>query len=220
FEEVLSQEPFKGEQTFERMLSQKTFEETTPQDMYREIQHEPEIFISDLEILNDGASFQVTSKRKGIFKGFSSQETFIERMPQDIYMDLENLNNETSTELIPQDLYMDVHESKIFIPDLENLNDKKYSPKVTPKKWTLDNSYSQDKEISKFTKYNNGDSARTFRESNTDLSENLSLSNVKIYNKIPDDQKINLKNSVTTFVRAVLKRVIPEDFWGCNDNQQ
>ncbi|CAG8471756.1 12952_t:CDS:2 [Racocetra persica] len=33
--------------------------------------------------------------------------------------------------MIPQDLYMDVHESKIFILDLENLDDKKYSPKVT-----------------------------------------------------------------------------------------
>jgi len=33
--------------------------------------------------------------------------------------------------MIPQDLYMDVHESKIVIPDLENLDDEKYPPKVT-----------------------------------------------------------------------------------------
>ncbi|CAG8771697.1 11334_t:CDS:2, partial [Racocetra persica] len=38
--------------------------------------------------------------------------------------------DKTSTEMIPQDLYMDVHEAKIFILDLENLNDEKYSPKV------------------------------------------------------------------------------------------
>ncbi|CAG8687435.1 26314_t:CDS:2, partial [Racocetra persica] len=100
FEEVSSQELFKEERTFERVLSQKTFEETTPQDIYREIQHKPEIFISDLEILNDEASFQVTSKGKDIFKGFSSQETFIERMPQDMYIDLENLNNMMSSQEI------------------------------------------------------------------------------------------------------------------------
>ena len=60
-------------------------------------------------------------KGKGIFKGLPSQETFIESMPQDMYMDLENLDNvmssqetfkgepifervssqETSTEMIP-----------------------------------------------------------------------------------------------------------------------
>ncbi|CAG8685633.1 16567_t:CDS:2, partial [Cetraspora pellucida] len=122
FEEVSSQETFKGERTFERVLSQKTFEETTPQDMYRELQHESEIFISDLEILNDGASFQETFKGKGIFKGLSFQETFIRREHTAKY--------ENSTEMIPQELYMDVHESKIVIPDLENL-DKKYPLKVT-----------------------------------------------------------------------------------------
>ncbi|CAG8645052.1 11286_t:CDS:2, partial [Cetraspora pellucida] len=72
--------------------------------------------------------------------------------------------------------------------DLENLDDEKYPPKVTLsliyngycddyRNDFKNNSYSQDKKISKFIKYNNGDSARTFRESNTDLSENLSLSN-------------------------------------------
>ncbi|CAG8631195.1 15794_t:CDS:2, partial [Cetraspora pellucida] len=62
---------------------QKTFEETTPQDMYIDLQHESGIFISDLEILNDGASFQ---------------ETFMESMPQDMYMDLENLDNVMSSQ--------------------------------------------------------------------------------------------------------------------------
>ncbi|CAG8767109.1 3668_t:CDS:2, partial [Cetraspora pellucida] len=62
---------------------EKTFEETTPQGMSVDLQHESEIFISDLEILNGGASFQVTFKGKGIFKELSSQETFIESMSQD-----------------------------------------------------------------------------------------------------------------------------------------
>ncbi|CAG8444460.1 8577_t:CDS:2 [Cetraspora pellucida] len=122
FEEVSSQETFKGERSFERVQSQKTFEETTPQDMYMDLQHESEIFISDLEILNDGASFQETFKGKGIFKELSFQETFIRREHAARY--------ETSTEMMPQDLYMELHESKIFIPDLENLDDEKYLPKV------------------------------------------------------------------------------------------
>ncbi|CAG8798903.1 3013_t:CDS:2, partial [Cetraspora pellucida] len=40
------------------------------------------------------------------------------------------------------------HRSTIFIPDLKNSNDERYPPKVTPKKRALNNSYSQDKEIS------------------------------------------------------------------------
>ncbi|CAG8779291.1 8134_t:CDS:1, partial [Cetraspora pellucida] len=62
FEEVSSQETFKEERTFEKVLSQKTFEETIPQDIYMNLQHKSEIFISDLEILNDETSFKETFK--------------------------------------------------------------------------------------------------------------------------------------------------------------
>ncbi|CAG8842293.1 17945_t:CDS:2, partial [Racocetra persica] len=60
-----------------------------------------------------------------------------------------------------------------------------------PKKRALD-SYSQDEKNSKSTKYNSSDSARTFWESNTNLLEDLSLNNAKTYNKIPDDQEIQI----------------------------
>ncbi|CAG8779290.1 8133_t:CDS:1, partial [Cetraspora pellucida] len=56
----------------------------------------------------------------------SSQETF---KGEPIFEKVSS--QETSTEIIPQDLYMDVHESKIVIPDLKNLDDEKYPPKVS-----------------------------------------------------------------------------------------
>ncbi|CAG8605819.1 1264_t:CDS:10, partial [Dentiscutata erythropus] len=37
---------------------------------------------------------------------------------------------------------------------------------------------------------------------------------------IQDVNSSSNKYQVTTFVREVLRRVIPEEFWGCNDNQQ
>ncbi|CAG8577975.1 12525_t:CDS:2, partial [Cetraspora pellucida] len=76
--EVSSQETFKGERTFVRVLYRKTLNKR-PQDMYMDLQHESEIFISDLEFLNDWASFQETFKGKVIFKGLPSQETFVRR---------------------------------------------------------------------------------------------------------------------------------------------
>ncbi|CAG8750672.1 3650_t:CDS:2, partial [Dentiscutata heterogama] len=37
---------------------------------------------------------------------------------------------------------------------------------------------------------------------------------------IQDVNSSSNKYQVTIFVREVLRRVIPEEFWGCNDNQQ
>ncbi|CAG8669833.1 2873_t:CDS:2, partial [Scutellospora calospora] len=63
-----------------------------------------------------------------------------------------------------------ISEFENFVPGLENLNDGKYPPEVTPKKRTLDDPYSQCKEISKSTKYNNNDSIRTSRKSNREVN--------------------------------------------------
>ncbi|CAG8842407.1 17048_t:CDS:2, partial [Gigaspora margarita] len=125
----------------------------------------------------------------------------------------------------------------------------KHSSKKTPKKRDLDDPYLQDEDISKSTKYNYNDCVRTFWKSNTirtDCSENLSSNNTKTSNKMPNNREINSKSmqnklsasstddnsyiqdfnsssniyQVTTFVCAVLRQVIPEEFWGCNDNQK
>ncbi|CAG8679003.1 12059_t:CDS:2, partial [Cetraspora pellucida] len=87
--------------------------------------HESEIFISDLEILNDGASFQETFKEKEIFKEVLFQETFICREHATRYDIISGNFYRNDT----QDLYMDINKSKIVIPDLENLDDDKYSSK-------------------------------------------------------------------------------------------
>ncbi|CAG8564061.1 12_t:CDS:2, partial [Cetraspora pellucida] len=55
---------------------------------------------------------------------------YVKSMPQDMYMDLENLNNVMSSQEIFKGEPI-FEKSKIFIPDLENLDDEKYPPKVT-----------------------------------------------------------------------------------------
>ncbi|CAG8833613.1 2726_t:CDS:2, partial [Racocetra persica] len=50
-------------------------------------------------------------------------------IPQDMYMDWESLNNVMSSQEIFKEEPI-FEKSKIFIPDLENLDDEKYSPKV------------------------------------------------------------------------------------------
>ncbi|CAG8529671.1 2678_t:CDS:10, partial [Dentiscutata heterogama] len=91
-----------------------------------------------------------------------------------------------------QDMYVNSqHERENFILDL------------TPKKRALDDQY---EEISKFTKYNNDDSIRTFRKSNTintDFSENLSLNNTESY---IDDPKVNSKKGARTPANLIFNR--------------
>ncbi|CAG8752639.1 11826_t:CDS:2, partial [Racocetra persica] len=130
----------------------------------------------------------------GTFVRTSSQESFVEVGPQDMYM--EDAKDVDMCLGIQHEV--ERHESESYIPDLEILSNEEYSPEVTPKKRALDDPHSQYEEISKATKYNNNDSVRTFLKSNpirTSFPENLPLDNVPEHIPLNNADNLLLDNA-------------------------
>ncbi|KAF0521124.1 telomere reverse transcriptase [Gigaspora margarita] len=119
---------------------------------------------------------------------------------------------ETLKEITLQDMDIDSQNKS------ENLWKIRMRETSTRKKVLYD-PYSQPEEISNATKYNNNDTHNTDGSEALNFAQNmLSASSTDRDSYVQDLNTNSNAYQVTGFFRAVLRKVIPEDFWGCDDN--